>query len=375
MTADNSAGAVLRVVLEQGAVPRSAIARAANLSPATVTAQVRALVAAGLLVELPETAGPAKVGRPHSPLSLDVTGNAVIGVHIAAEHATVAVLDIAGGVRLSHRLPHRGPDPDEILATAAAEVRRIRDELTERVIGVGVAVGGWVDPRAGEVVDHATLHWRNVAVRQRLSEHTGLPVSLDSHTRALVHAEQLFGHARDAAATVVLFAGNVIDVAFAVHGRVHYGPRSAAGAITRLVGGEAAEDELAGCADRVLVARARRAGLAVRTLPDLIAAAAENETARELFADRARVLGRVVAVVIDLLDPDAVVIVDPALVRVPGVRAAYLAAVREFSACERPEDVVRGSSFLGRALETAAGAVVLQRLFTDPLGVTAAARL
>lgn len=372
-TGGNSAGAVLRAVLEQGSAPRSAIAKLAGLSPATVTAHVRALVAAGLLLELPETAGPAGMGRPHSPLVLNIAGNVVIGVHIAAEHTTVAALDIAGAVRLSHRVPHIDLNPDRILASAAAEVRRLRDELTERVLGVGVAIGGWVDTQAGSVVDHGTLHWHNVAVRQYLSDETGLPVTLDSHTRAMVHAEQLFGHARDAAATVVLFVGNVIDVAFAVHGRVHYGPRSAAGAITRLVGGETAEDALADCADRALVARAQLASLPVRSIADLITAASSDERARALFVDRAEVLGRVIAVVIDLLDPDTVVVVDQAMVRVPGVRATYLDVVRRFSACERPEEVVTGSSFLGRVLETAAGTVVLHQLFTDPLAVVAAA--
>lgn len=367
----NSAGAVLRAVLEQGVATRTAIARVAELSPATVTTQVRALLAAGLLIEHPETASPAGMGRPHSPLELNSAGNVVVGVHIAAEHVTVAVLDIAGTVRLTHRVPHPSLDPDAILDGAAAEVRRLRAELSERVIGLGVAVGGWVDSSAGAVVDHISLRWRNVAVRQYLSERTGLPVSLDSHTRALLHAEQLFGKAHNAAATVALFAGNVIDVAFAVHGRVHYGPRSAAGAITRLAGGEAAA--LTECTDRALVTRAKRKSLAVSGIPDLIAAAGRDEAARELFTHRAKVLGRVVAVLIDLLDPDAVVIVDPALVRVPGVRATYLDVVRRFSSCERPEEVVTGSSFIGRAPETAAGTVVLQQLFTDPLAVVAAA--
>lgn len=373
VSGDKSAGAVLRAVLEEGTAPRSAIAKLAGLSPATVTSQVRALTAAGLLIELPETAGPAGMGRPHSPLVLDIAGNVVIGVHIAADHCTVAVLNIAGTVRLSHRIPHATLEPEVILAAAAAEVRRLRAELTERVIGLGVAIGGWVDSAAGTVIEHGTLPWRNVAVRQYLSGHTGLPVTMDSHTRALVHAEQLFGHAGSTAATVVLFAGNVIDVAFSVHGRVHYGPRSAAGAITRLAGGDTAESELAQCTDRALVAAAHELGLSVRGVPDLVSVAVGDPAAQTLFVNRARILARVVAVVIDLLDPDAVVIVDPGLIRVPGVRAAYLDGVRRFSACERPEEVISGSSFFGRVLETAAGAAVLQRLFTDPLAVVAAA--
>ncbi|MEU1953952.1 hypothetical protein ACWDO0_35720 [Nocardia rhamnosiphila] len=45
--ADGSAGSVLRAVLELGPAPRSAIARHAAISPATLTWQARALIAIG----------------------------------------------------------------------------------------------------------------------------------------------------------------------------------------------------------------------------------------------------------------------------------------------------------------------------------------
>jgi hypothetical protein len=92
--ADGSAGAVLRALLELGPAPRSAIAKHAGISPATVTWQTRALLEAGLIVELPETAGASGIGRPHSPLALDTADNVAIAVHIAATHTTIAVVDI-----------------------------------------------------------------------------------------------------------------------------------------------------------------------------------------------------------------------------------------------------------------------------------------
>ncbi|MFI2338267.1 hypothetical protein ACH474_33260 [Nocardia rhamnosiphila] len=45
--ADGSAGSVLRAVLELGPAARSAIARHAAISPATLTWQARALIAIG----------------------------------------------------------------------------------------------------------------------------------------------------------------------------------------------------------------------------------------------------------------------------------------------------------------------------------------
>src|SRR6266700_3003336 len=61
-----------------------------------------------------------------------------------------------------------------------------------------------------------------------------MPVRVDSHARALIRAEQLFGDRRTRASAVHMFVGNVVDAAFATGGTVHHGPRSAAGAVAHL---------------------------------------------------------------------------------------------------------------------------------------------
>ncbi|MGW4367376.1 ROK family transcriptional regulator [Nocardia takedensis] len=370
---DSSAGAVLRAVLAAGPLPRSAVAKWVGLSPATVTWQTRALVEAGLLVELPETVAGSGVGRPFTPLALNAADNVVISVHVAATRTTVAVVDLGGGLRSTSKVPHRdGGAPADVLADAAAEIERVRAGITERVLGVGVAVGGRVDRAAGTVIDHSFLGWREVAVRDTVAAATGLPTELDSHTRGLMHAEHLFGRLRGTASSVVLFVGNVVDVAFAVGDRVHYGPRSAAGSITRMLGLRPTERTATGTVDPLsdhdLLLRARRDALPARTVPELLDAAQRPGRARELFLGRGGEMGRVTAVLIDLLDPEAVVIVDRGFTGVDGVAEAYLAAVREHSAlCANPAELVGRSTFAGRILEMAGAAVTLHEVFRDPL--------
>lgn len=59
----------------------------------------------------------------------------------------------------------------------------------------------------------------------------------------------------------MLFVGNVIDMAFTAHGRIHYGPRSAAGSLARWLGGTGAgpiaPSELEGLAGHALLRAAR----------------------------------------------------------------------------------------------------------------------
>ncbi|WP_040796723.1 ROK family transcriptional regulator [Nocardia higoensis] len=365
--ADSSAGSILRAVLELGPAPRSVIARHAALSPATLTWQARSLIEAGLLRELPETTG-AGIGRPYSPLELDTDGNVALGLHIAARQSTVSAVDIGGRIVRRTQIPHRSLDPSDILDDAVTHVRALAAEFTEvRILGLGVATGGWVDTVDGTVVHHSFLGWRDVPVRQVLADGTGLSTQLDNHTRALAHAEQLFGRTRGAASSIVLFVGNVIDAAFAVHGQVHYGPRSAAGSIARLLGpGESPDGTTRLLRDYTDHALLAAAGPPVADVAALLAAAVPGTAAHERFLDRAAVLGEVIAALIDLLDPDAVVIADRAF-DLPGVGPAYLDAVRSRSVvCARPEEVVFASSFPGRILTMSSAAVVLHGIFHAP---------
>lgn len=370
---NSSAGAVLRAVLDLGSAPRSVVARHAGVSPATVTWQSKALVEAGLLVELPETAGPTRVGRPHSPIALDSAGNVVLAVHIAAAHITVAVVDIAGVIHHSEKVPHRTTAPYDILDTAVERVAAVAATVPPdvRVRGLGVAIGGRVDTTTGSVVDHSYLRWRDVPVREYLAARTGLPTSVDSHTRAVAHVEQLYGRLRGTTSSIVLFVGNVIDAAIAVHGRVHYGPRSGAGSIARLLDANAGS-ALAELGDLALLDRARQHSR-VTTMTELDAAAAAGGPEREFFLERATAMGEVAAALIDLIDPEVLVLVDRALVPVPGVREAYAAAVRAHSALGADAaEVVCETAFPGRVLAMAAAGVVLQELFTEPLTSIAA---
>jgi len=234
----DTAGAVLRAILDHGPIARSSVARATRLSAASVSGVVAALLERGLVREVPEAAGPPGVGRPHVPLDIDPDGVAVIGAHIAVPRATVALLDLRGRIIAQRRDPHGHRDPAGVLAALVSRIEDLRQEYgaRRRILGLGLAAGGWVDAANGTLVEHPFLGWHRVPVGPVLAEATGLPVRVDSNSRALLKAEQLFGDdaARTRESAVHLFVGNVVDVAFAAGGVVHQGPRSAAGAVAHL---------------------------------------------------------------------------------------------------------------------------------------------
>ncbi len=377
-------GSVLSAILDHGPVARSTVARLTGLSPASVTGHVGQLLARGLVRESAETAGPRGLGRPHIPVEIDTGRYLVAGAHIAVAHSTVSLMDLRGRIVAEDRQPHRTTYPHRLLAGLAERLPRLVSARAagRTVLALGVATGHRVDPVAGMIVEHPLLGWRDVPVRDVLSAATGLPVHVDSHSRALARAEQMFGEASTRASMVLLFIGAVVDAAFATEGSMHRGPRSGAGSIAHLPlgaggsgGAEPCSCGRSGClqsevSERAMVRRAAEQGLLVASFKELLDQALAGEVrAVALFRRRAGLVGRAAALLLDMFDPAVLVVVEPGAGRIPECLADLREQVAERSwVCDDPERAVVPSSFTGSVLATAGGAVALGALYMDPLG-------
>ncbi|MFI5974897.1 ROK family protein [Streptomyces sp. NPDC051452] len=371
-----SASVVLRSVLEHGPVARSTIARLTGLSPASVTEHCARLAELGLLRESAAPRRSGGVGRPHVPVELDDARFLVAAVHVAVPYTTVALLDLRGRVVAERVLAHERTDPGQVLERAAQALAVLFATVPDRrPLGVGVAVGGWVDRETGTVVEHELLGWREVPVRELLGARTGLPVHVDGHARALVNGERLFGRARGSRSVLHLFVGNVVDAAFATNDEVHHGPRSAAGAIAHLPvpgGVEPCACGRTGClqaelSERTLCRRARAAGVIESANPmHVVAAAADGDAvALRLLADRARATGQATGLLLDVLNPETVVVTEVGVLYFEDC----LRALREAAGAERAARVLP-TSFPDSVLAVAGGSVALDLLFRDPLSVS-----
>ncbi|MGW2780746.1 ROK family protein [Streptomyces populi] len=369
-----SASVILRSVLEHGPVARSTISRLTGLSPASVTDYCARFTERGLIREAAAPLRSGGVGRPHLPVDLDHSRFVVGGVHVAVPYTTVALLDLRGRVLAEKRLRHDRTEPGPVLANAADAITALLSGVPGRsALGIGVAAGGWVDPGSGTIVEHPMLGWRDVAVREAVGARTGLPVHVDGHARALVNGERLFGRARGSRSVLHLFAGNVVDAAFATHDQVHYGPRSQAGAIAHLPltgGAERCDCGRTGClqaelSERTLCRRARESGVTDGSNPMHVvsAAAAGDPLAVELLTERSRMVGRAAGLLLDVLNPETVVVTEIGAIH----REDCLGALREAVGPERASAVLP-TSFPDSVLAVAGGSVVLDVLYRDPLG-------
>lgn len=375
---ESNAASVLTAARTDGPLARAEIARLTGLSMPTVSRQVATLSELDLLREAPEHATGGGIGRPTVPVRLNDDVIAACGVHIGIVTTTYGLTNLSGELLGSDRMRTPPGTAEEVLRAIGDEVSTFLAEWPQRrIIGVGLAIGGQVDAERG-LLEHGPLGWHGVPARAILEEVTGLPVHLDGHVPAMATAELLFGVSGRAASSLYFYAREMVGVAIAVDGVLHRGPGQS-GSIAHLPVGSDVPCECGrtGClevtvAERSVVERARKAGLVGGTeLGELVEAAESDPAAAAILTERARALGRAVAMTRDLVNPDMVVLGGQAITEAP----EYLDTVLDEFAARTVlpgKDAVSVTRFGRNVQAMAACTGLLTQLYDHPLSVLGA---
>lgn len=382
---DGAAAGVFAAARLRGPIARDVIAQVTSLSIATVNRQVTALLDAGLLRERADLAVSGAIGRPRVPVEVNHEPFLTLGVHIGARTTSIVATDLFGRTLDVVETPTpRGPQESALASLAGSAQRYLSRWHRRRALWVGVAIGGAVDGGTGHV-DHHRLGWTQAPVGPVLAETLGLPVSVAAHVDAMAGAELLLGMRRFAfpsnnnapGSSLYVYARETVGYALVIGGRVHSpasGPGTIANlpAVSQLLGGSGRLESTV--SDEAVVTAARRlgiitaegsAGAGATVTAVLRAARAGDERARELLAERARVLGEAVALLRDLLNPDDLVVGGQAFTEYPEGMELVQAAFEQRR--ELPARDIRITAFGNRVQEAGAGIVSLGGLYADPL--------
>ncbi|KQU04208.1 hypothetical protein ASG56_12485 [Rhodococcus sp. Leaf7] len=377
---DTPAAVVFRAVVQRGPVSRDVIVGATGISTATVNRHVSALISAGLLRERADLSTSGAVGRPRVPVEVDHEGQCTLGVHIGATTTRIVAVDLRGTVLGGVEIPtptggHSGALRSIAESAAAFAARWHR----RRILFVGVAIGGRVNAQKG-TVDHPRLAWSDAPVGAVLGERLGAVVAVAPHVEAMAASELLLAPEtadKDHTGTSLYFyAREMTGLALTIDGRVHT-PAGGPGSIAHLPTGSSAVCDCGrtGCleatvSDRSVLAAARASGLVDESERSIsavyLAARTGSPVAEQLLNDRADALGRALALVHDVVNPDSVQVGGQAFTAYPAamerVEAAFAAASSVATSGR-----VRVTTFGKRVQDHAAAAVSLGSLYADPV--------
>ncbi|MBW3631116.1 MAG: ROK family protein [Gemmatimonadetes bacterium] len=265
----------------------------------------------------------------------------IVGVDVGGTNVVVGLVPVEGGeVRAFHSRPteaKRGADfvvarIVEMVEHSIATVLREEGGTRADIAGVGIGSPGPLDRATGVVINTPNLGWRNFPLRDLIANALHLPATLDNDANCATYGEWWLGAGRQAHSLVGFTLGTGIGGGIVLNGEIYHGVSDAAGEIGHMTidsTGRKCNCGNYGC----LEAYASGPAIALRAiegieagettiLVDLVKGNLESITAAtvyeavvrgdtyatEVMKDTAKFLGTGIANIINILNPEMVVI-------------------------------------------------------------------
>ncbi|MEU0548245.1 ROK family transcriptional regulator [Micromonospora sp. NPDC005979] len=319
--------ALLTKLFLDAPLTRQDLVRSTGLSQPAVSNVVTDLIDEGIVVE----AGAAESdgGRPSMLLRVASRYAFVIGVDVGETRVRVELFDFAMTLLASVEYPldPARTEPDLVAGHVLAGIEMVTGQAgvaTADVLGVGIGVSGVVEQGDEAVVHAQALGWDRVPLERLIGGGTDLPLHIDNGAKTLGQAEMWFGAGRGARHAVFALVGSGVGAAVVTNGATYRGASSSAGEwghTTLVYGGRTCRCGARGCLEAYVGAEAiidryreARRGRVVpgedeeSQLAALVAAADSSATARRVLDDTAGYLGAGVANLINLFNPERVVL-------------------------------------------------------------------
>jgi predicted NBD/HSP70 family sugar kinase/DNA-binding MarR family transcriptional regulator len=319
---DTPTGRIVRTLSERGALSATQISRLTGLAKSTVSMALAELRRSEMVVEVgSESAG--NVGRPATALTLNPKAGTCIGILIGQTEVQVILADVSHSVLYDRTVRHDLDYPPDI---ATADVRRLIEEAydgqsfrRDGLLGVGIAVGGPVNPVNGQVLRAGGMPtWAGVDMRQLFgSMFEGVPIFADNESNCSAIAEMTWGAAQGHDDFIVYTLDLGVGGAIVSGGRVLRGIAGGAGEFGHVVldpegppcrcGNRGCIEVYASFRERLKQAE-RHFGRSLRVADVVELALAGDMTCRALIEDAGQAGGHGLGLIGSVFNPTLVVV-------------------------------------------------------------------
>jgi len=312
---------ILDMLRKNDAIPRAQIARLLDLSKVTVSAVVSQLIEDDLVTEVGEGDALKRGGRKPILLSLNTSSKFVVGIDIGYTNTVIAIGNLKGEVLSKIRHPttrnHSVENVIEQVTYLTNEIIAQADIQRERILGIGLSVAGTVEKAKGLIIFSPDFNWRNVYIANILEEKTDLHTIADNCTRVMTRGEIWYGSAQDVRNMFYINIGYGVGSAVVIDGRIYNNHSEFGhvfvtkkevrcdcgkyGCLEAVASGQAIErmaNELLGNRDEGWITAKRLAELASQG----------DVTAKNIFAEAGRYLGRMMSIVANFFNPDKIIL-------------------------------------------------------------------
>lgn len=314
-----------------GELPTSDLARHLNVSSPTVSKLINELIIDGYICDMGkiETAG----GRRPYTYGLVANAGYFLGVDLHDDNVNFGVIDLNKNMVAISK--HNHIEVDDTPAMLDRLCNMIEDYIASldfdksQILGMGLILRGRVDSSTGH--SYSQFNFEPKALSEVMCERIGLETIIENDTRAMAYAEYSSGDTSGAKNALVINVTRGVGVGIIINGSLYYGKSGFAGEFGHIpffdneticycgkkgcleteASGAALENKfnfsLRQGASSILSDKFKR-GERV-TLTDIIDAAHKDDVLSiELITDIGEKLGRGIGVLINLFNPEVVIV-------------------------------------------------------------------
>ncbi len=301
-----------------------------GLSPAAISGVVSELKDEGFVVE--GKSGKSSGGRKPILLSINFGFRVSIGVKLMHDRVDAILTDLSTAPLDAVSVTVKNTSPQEMVRAIVEATQQLLPkpkDRAERLLGIGIAMPGFIDADRGICLNAVRLGWQNVPISAEVALATGKPVWIENDVNAYAIAQNLFGLSRHSRSSLVIILGTGVGAALVIGGQIHRGGRFMAGEIgyTKAENGDsfsAAFSEPALERDWTATHPGGDQDLQTATM-------AGNPQALAFLDLRGQLIGRHLAGMINLVDPEVIIIGGEAMRFGPAYYEPILRVLRDLA--------------------------------------------
>lgn len=310
------------------------LSRILNVSNPTITKLVGELIQEGYVRDL----GKIETGGGRRPCAFGLVSDSgyFLGVTILDQALCFGVIDLnKNTVTVQQEIPFSYSTTTQFIETLAERIREFIATLgtaKDKILGMGITVKGRVDAASGVIYN--TMNTDGYPLARIIWEKTGIETIVENDTRAMTYAEYLSGDNNGVQNALFINIGRGIGVGIIVRGKLYYGKSGFSGEFGHIpffdnekicqCGKKGClETEASGVALETIFAQRLREGASsilsdrfrngeTIGMHDIIEAAKNDDVLSiDLITSIGEKLGRGISVLINLFNPELVVIGGP----------------------------------------------------------------
>lgn len=324
-----NAGRVYKLIDQKGPISRIDLSKESQLAPASITKITRELIDAHLIHETTVQEAISR-GRPAVGLQVNNEGWQFLSMRLGRGYLTIALHELGGDVLIDTKIDIHEIDQDDVLARLLHEIdeffQTYSDQL-DRVTSIAITLPGLVNAEEGIVLQMPHYNVENLSLGPEIYKATGLPVFIANDTRSWALAEKLFGHSQENENSVLISIHHGVGAGIILDGRVLQGRHGNIGELGHIQvepQGKQCHCGNRGCLETVASSQAIRTEVTERiargevsilsdiediSVEDICEAAANGDPlAVDVIEKLAGYLGSAIALVINLFNPEKVLI-------------------------------------------------------------------